>query len=137
MLYDPDTKNFLIFLKKVLQNTKTYDIISKSRETRVLTGQKKKVATVAQSVERRIGSAEVTGPIPVSSSHIRSGNIDFTVFPLFVFHKRCRFSYCKSHLCHKIINPPIIHVPVSPALQQYQILPPKKTAGHNSVPRSW
>jgi hypothetical protein len=41
MLYDPDTKNFLIFLKKVLQNTKTYDIISKSRETRVLTGQKK------------------------------------------------------------------------------------------------
>ena len=25
------------------------------------------VATVAQSVERRIGSAEVTGPIPVSS----------------------------------------------------------------------
>lgn len=67
MLYDPDTKIFLIFLKKVLQNTKTYDIISKSRETRVLTGQKKKVATVAQSVERRIGSAEVTGPIPVSS----------------------------------------------------------------------
>ena len=67
MLYDPDTKNFLIFLKKVLQNTKTYDIISKSRETRVLTGQKKKVATVAQSVERRIGSAEVTGSIPVSS----------------------------------------------------------------------
>ena len=58
MLYDPDTKNFLIFLKKVLQNTKTYDIISKSRETRVLTG---------QSVERRIGSAEGTGPIPVSS----------------------------------------------------------------------
>ena len=67
MLYDPDTKNFLIFFKKVLQNTKTYDIISKSRETRVLTGQKKKIATVAQSVERRIGSAEVTGPIPVSS----------------------------------------------------------------------
>ena len=26
-------------------------------------------AAVAQSVERRIGSAEVTGPIPVSSSH--------------------------------------------------------------------
>lgn len=67
MLYDPDTKNFLIFLKKVLQNTKTYDIISKSRETRLLAGQRKKVATVAQSVERRIGSAEVTGPIPVSS----------------------------------------------------------------------
>ncbi len=27
----------------------------------------KAVAAVAQSVERRIGSAEVTGPIPVSS----------------------------------------------------------------------
>ena len=26
-------------------------------------------AAVAQSVERRIGSAEVTGPIPVSSSY--------------------------------------------------------------------
>lgn len=31
---------------------------------------------MAQSVERRIGSAEVTGPIPVSSSH----NLDFTGF---------------------------------------------------------
>ena len=30
-------------------------------------GQLKIVAAVAQSVERRIGSAEVTGPIPVSS----------------------------------------------------------------------
>ena len=68
MLYDPDTKNFLIFLKKVLQNTKTYDIISKSRETRVLTGQKKKVATVAQSVERRIGKAYIKGTITLSSS---------------------------------------------------------------------
>ena len=28
----------------------------------------KSQAAVAQSVERRIGSAEVTGPIPVSSS---------------------------------------------------------------------
>ena len=27
-------------------------------------------AAVAQSVERRIGSAEVTGPIPVSSSSV-------------------------------------------------------------------
>ena len=26
------------------------------------------IAAIAQSVERRIGSAEVTGPIPVSSS---------------------------------------------------------------------
>ena len=86
MLYDPDTKNFLIFLKKVLQNTKTYDIISKSRETRVLTGQKKKVATVAQSVERRIGSAEVTGPIPVSSSFFESaGALIFQGVRLFLF----------------------------------------------------
>ena len=30
-----------------------------------------KDAAVAQSVERRIGSAEVTGPIPVSSFHAR------------------------------------------------------------------
>ena len=30
--------------------------------------QKQKDAAVAQSVVRRIGSAEVTGPIPVSSS---------------------------------------------------------------------
>ena len=29
-------------------------------------------AAVAQSVERRIGSAEVTGPIPVSSSSLKS-----------------------------------------------------------------
>ena len=50
-----------------MQNTKTYDIISKSRETRVLTGQKKKVATVAQSVERRLGKAEVGGSSPLGS----------------------------------------------------------------------
>ena len=88
MLYDPDTKNFLIFLKKVLQNTKTYDIISKSRETRVLTGQKKKVATVAQSVERRIGSAEVTGPIPVSSlikRMLESFKIKIPAFFMFIY----------------------------------------------------
>ena len=30
-----------------------------------------RLAAVAQSVERRIGSAEVTGPIPVSSFHAR------------------------------------------------------------------
>ena len=67
MLYDL-IQNFLIFLKKYYQNTKTYMILYRSRvRQRVLTGQKKKVATVAQSVERRIGSAEVTGPIPVSS----------------------------------------------------------------------
>ena len=40
-------------------------------------------AAVAQSVERRIGSAEVTGPIPVSSSDKKSGNVGFTAFPLF------------------------------------------------------
>ena len=88
MLYDPEKKNFLIFLKKVLQNTKTYDIISKSRETRVLTGQKKKVATVAQSVERRIGSAEVTGPIPVSSlikRMLESFKIKIPAFFMFIY----------------------------------------------------
>ena len=38
---------------------------------------------MAQSVERRIGSAEVTGPIPVSSSDKKSGNVGFTAFPFF------------------------------------------------------
>ena len=33
---------------------------------------KSRDAAVAQSVERRIGSAEVTGPIPVSSSDATS-----------------------------------------------------------------
>ena len=33
---------------------------------------KQKDAAVAQSVVRRIGSAEVTGPIPVSSSALKS-----------------------------------------------------------------
>ena len=36
------------------------------------TGVEKHNAAVAQSVERRIGSAEVTGPIPVSSSSLKS-----------------------------------------------------------------
>ena len=40
-------------------------------------------AAVAQSVERRIGSAEVTGPIPVSSSFEKRGNLENTRFPLF------------------------------------------------------
>ena len=35
---------------------------------------KQKDAAVAQSVVRRIGSAEVTGPIPVSSSSERDGS---------------------------------------------------------------
>ena len=41
-------------------------------------------AAVAQSVERRIGSAEVTGPIPVSSSFEKRGNLENTRFPLFL-----------------------------------------------------
>ena len=40
-------------------------------------------AAVAQSVERRIGSAEVTGPIPVSSSFEKRGNLENSRFPLF------------------------------------------------------
>ena len=35
--------------------------------TRFARADRKQKAAVAQSVERRIGSAEVTGPIPVSS----------------------------------------------------------------------
>ena len=38
---------------------------------------------MAQSVERRIGSAEVTGPIPVSSSFEKRGNLESIRFPLF------------------------------------------------------
>ena len=41
-------------------------------------------AAVAQSVERRIGSAEVTGPIPVSSSLICVETLINTGFPLFL-----------------------------------------------------
>ena len=45
---------------------------------------KQKDAAVAQSVVRRIGSAEVTGPIPVSSSFEKCGNLENTRFPLFL-----------------------------------------------------
>ena len=37
-------------------------------------------AAVAQSVERRIGSAEVTGPIPVSSSLVPINTVFLTLF---------------------------------------------------------
>ena len=44
-------------------------------------------AAVAQSVERRIGSAEVTGPIPVSSSFLcqKSLSDNLILFWLFFF----------------------------------------------------
>ena len=42
-------------------------------------------AAVAQSVVRRIGSAEVTGPIPVSSLLLKSGIPYKTGIPLFAF----------------------------------------------------
>ena len=45
---------------------------------------KQKDAAVAQSVVRRIGSAEVTGPIPVSSSFFESaGSLIFKVSGFF------------------------------------------------------
>ena len=53
----------------LLTKGKPHDNIYKVRES----GQNKKAA-VAQSVERRIGSAEVTGPIPVSSSRMKRQN---------------------------------------------------------------
>ena len=43
-----------------------------------------RIAAVAQSVERRIGSAEVTGPIPVSSLSKRMETIDFSVVSIFL-----------------------------------------------------
>ena len=48
-------------LKILLTYVGRCDNIIKSRATRI------RQAAVAQAVERRIGSAEVTGPIPVSS----------------------------------------------------------------------
>ncbi len=48
----------------LLTNNQTHGILYKVRKT---SGQTIEYAAVAQSVERRIGSAEVTGPIPVSS----------------------------------------------------------------------
>ena len=65
-----------------LTKVKNHDNITKVR----LSGQEKRIAAVAQSVERRIGSAEVTGPIPVSSSnkyrrkHVNSRFACFFVF---------------------------------------------------------
>ena len=50
------------YFKMLLTNLITHDNIYKVRESDQM-----KQAAVAQSVERRIGSAEVTGPIPVSS----------------------------------------------------------------------
>ena len=46
-------------------------------------------AAVAQSVERRIGSAEVTGPIPVSSLTKTAEASYFIRFPLFSYHEYC------------------------------------------------
>ena len=53
-------------LKILLTYVGRCDNIIKSRATRT------RQAAVAQAVERRIGSAEVTGPIPVSSSSLKS-----------------------------------------------------------------
>ena len=50
----------------------------------------KQKAAVAQSVERRIGSAEVTGPIPVSSSEWKPENLEKR-FSGFLFNRKLRF----------------------------------------------
>ena len=48
---------------------------------------KQKDAAVAQSVVRRIGSAEVTGPIPVSSSvRKRTETFDLQGFLFFILY---------------------------------------------------
>ena len=47
------------------------------RYVRIHLASEKMIAGMAQSVERRIGSAEVTGPIPVAS--LKEGN-DFSFF---------------------------------------------------------
>ena len=53
-----------IFSQFRLTKQKSHDTINKVHRTISVS----ECAAVAQSVERRIGSAEVTGPIPVSSS---------------------------------------------------------------------
>ena len=52
---------------------------------------KQKDAAVAQSVVRRIGSAEVTGPIPVSK---RTEAFDLQGFPFFLFSTCNSFQLC-------------------------------------------
>ena len=58
-------KNMKKVFEILLTKKRWHDNISKVRSGRANETQN---AAVAQSVERRIGSAEVTGPIPVSSS---------------------------------------------------------------------
>ena len=43
---------------------------------------------MAQSVERRIGSAEVTGPIPVSSSYFLTKNLVNYLFARFFYTQK-------------------------------------------------
>ena len=47
-------------------------------------------AAVAQSVERRIGSAEVTGPIPVSSSLNEVETLKNQGFRFFCVSENCK-----------------------------------------------
>ena len=61
-MYCKPTSPFSNFRQFQLTNACFHGNICKAYENKLLY-----VATVAQSVERRIGSAEVTGPIPVSS----------------------------------------------------------------------
>ena len=55
-------------------------------------------AAVAQSVERRIGSAEVTGPIPVSSSSRRVEVLISKDFHFFYLLMRKNLSFLASSL---------------------------------------
>ena len=61
---------------------------------------------MAQSVERRIGSAEVTGPIPVSSLETES-SVDhdrIKVYTIFCFSK-IRFSERKRNgICYRFVT---------------------------------
>ena len=67
-------------LKILLTYVGCCDNIIKSRATRT------RQAAVAQAVERRIGSAEVTGPIPVSSFLVKKRRtLKIKVFRFFVF----------------------------------------------------
>ena len=70
-------------LKILLTYVGRCDNIIKSRATRT------RQAAVAQAVERRIGSAEVTGPIPVSSFPVKKRRtLKIKVFRFFSLPER-------------------------------------------------
>ena len=62
---------------------------------------------MAQSVERRLGKAEATGSIPVSSLKIKGLEINFLSLLFFLFFtskSNCKHIYYSSVYCEDFIN---------------------------------